>query len=392
MTPRKNIAAFLFLAAMAACLSGLRVPAARAQQAIAQDQAAAVILVYQRIGDDQYPSTSIREEQFLEHLQELRRGSYNVMPLPEIVAALKQGHKLPPYTVAITFDGAHRSVLERGIPPLLKQNMPFTVFVAPDALDGDQRQHMSADDLRRLARSKLATIGLHPGLYARFAHTPPEEIRRQVNNGRARLRALLNAEATLFAYPFGEYSTAYRDIVAGSGFDAAFGQQSAVAHAGSDPYALPRFSMTEAYGDIDRFRMAARALPLPVSGIAPSDPYLTGNARPAIGFTVDPALAEEMEKLACFASGQDKPRIEFMGGSRVEIRLAGSFEDERARLNCTMPGPTAEADEDGRWRWFGLLLTLAPAAADENSADAGDATAEDEEDVSRDVPGTGLRP
>lgn len=372
--------------ALPAFLLWLHPPAARAQQAIEQDQAAAVILVYQRIGDDQYPSTSIRDEQFQEHIEELRKGDYNVVPLPEIIDALKEGRKLPPYTVAITFDGGHRSVLERGIPLLLKNNLPFTLFVAPESLDNDLSQHMSIDEVRKLARNKLVTIGLHPAIYARLAGQAPEEIKRQINNGRAKLRDLMNTEATLFAYPFGEYSSAYRKIVMASGFDAALGQQSGVAYAGGDIYTLPRFSMTESYGDIDRFRMAVRALPLPVSGVSPQDPYLTASSRPAIGFTVDPALQANIKKLSCFVSGQEKPHVEFMGGTRIEIRLDKNFEDERARVNCTLPGSAVEEDEDERWRWFGLLLTLDPAVLKGNMLQ--EPLMEDGHKVS----GTGLQP
>src|SRR5688572_23168482 len=151
--------------ALPVCLLWLHSPAVRAEAVIPQDEAAAVILVYQRIGDDQYPSTSIRTEQFAEHVEELRRGNYNVLPLPEIVQALKQGKKLPPSTVAITFDGAHRSVLERGIPLLQKHDIPFTVFIAPDSLENDLQQHFSIDEIKKIARSKLVTIGLHPALY-----------------------------------------------------------------------------------------------------------------------------------------------------------------------------------------------------------------------------------
>ncbi len=55
-----------------------------------------------------------------------------------------------------------------------------------------------------------------------------------------------------------------------AGYVAAFGQHSGVAHGDEDLYGLPRFAMNEAFGSIDRFRLAASALPLyprpPASG------------------------------------------------------------------------------------------------------------------------------
>src|SRR3546814_16104016 len=75
----------------------------------------------------------------------------------------------------------------------------------------------------------------------------------------------------LFAWPFGEWDTRSMAVVKAMGYDAAFGQQSGVAHAKHDLYWLPRFPMNEHYGSVDRMLMAVNALPLPVSDIAPDD-------------------------------------------------------------------------------------------------------------------------
>src|SRR6185436_8231328 len=136
---------------------------------------------------------------------------------------------------------------------------------------------------------KLVTIGLHPSSYGLLDGAAPDEMKRQINNARTQLREKLGIEAKLFAYPSGQISSAYRDVVAAAGFDAACGQQSGVAYAGSDLYTLPRFVMTESYGDLDRFRMTVNALPLPVTDVEPKDPHLA-TLKPVIGFTLDPAV------------------------------------------------------------------------------------------------------
>lgn len=48
----------------------------------------AVLFIYHRFGESQIPSTNIRLDQFEGHLRELQDGSYNVLPLADIVAAL----------------------------------------------------------------------------------------------------------------------------------------------------------------------------------------------------------------------------------------------------------------------------------------------------------------
>lgn len=50
--------------------------------------------------------------------------------------------------------------------------------------------------------------------------------------------------------------------------------------------------MTERYGGLDRFRMVTAALPLPVEGLEPSDPYKDGEWY--TGFTLPEALAGDV--------------------------------------------------------------------------------------------------
>jgi hypothetical protein len=161
-----------------------------------------------------------------------------------------------------------------------------------------------------------------------------------------RVEAELGVRPTLLAYPFGSYSSAIRDLAQRQGFTAAFTQSSGVVHARSDRLSLPRFVMNEAFGGIDRFRLAANALPLPVADVTPADPVLAQNP-PSIGFTVAGGIGD-LDRLACFVSGQGRTGLERLDGNRIELRIAEEFPPGRTRLNCTLPAV------EGRWRWFGM--------------------------------------
>ena len=95
----------------------------------------AVILMYHRFGEDGFPSTNIRIAQFEDHIRTLTDGPYNVLPVAEIVAALRAGRELPDRTVGITIDDAYRSVYTEAFPRLKAAGLPFTLFVATDAVD-----------------------------------------------------------------------------------------------------------------------------------------------------------------------------------------------------------------------------------------------------------------
>ena len=314
----------------------------------AAEPAAAVIFAYQHFGDDGDPASTISVEQFEAHLRELRSGGYRVLPVPEIVAALRDGKRLPDHTVGLTIDDAHVSVYRVAWPRLRAAGLPFTVFVSPETLEtGDTR--MSWDQLRELAAAG-AVIANQTASYARMIEQDRAYNVGQILRAQDQLRAALGSAPTLFAYPYGEYSTALRDLVAHMGFEAAFGLQSGVAHSQADRFALPRFTLNDAFGSLERFRLSADALPLLVADVTPADGVADSNP-PPFGFTVDPAMGE-LDQLACFASGLGRAQLECVGGRRVEVRLAEPLPAGRTRINCTLPGA------DGRWRWFGAQLSI----------------------------------
>lgn len=314
----------------------------------APDLAAAgsgVVVMYHRIGEEAtFASTSVSREQFEDHVTLLESGPYTVWPLEKLVDALRSGSAIPDRTVAITFDDAYRSVYETAWPRLRRAGFPFTVFVSTEAVDNRTERIMSWDQLREMAKAGVS-IGNHTVSHLHMIGASKAQNRAEIRKAQKRLEGRLGVTPTLFAYPYGEMSSAVREIVVAEGFRAAFGQHSGVSYSGEDPYFLPRFSLNYRYGDITRFRRLVNALPLPVDGITPADPLLVTNP-PNFGFSVDPKL-KGLPQLACYHSQTGKVALARLGERRIEIRFPERFKRGRSRLNCTMPGP------DGRWRWFG---------------------------------------
>jgi peptidoglycan/xylan/chitin deacetylase (PgdA/CDA1 family) len=343
------IAAFRYCTLILCLLIALPVAAS---VSVPEDGHSGVILVYHRIGEDSSPESNLKTEQFLEHIAEIERGGYNVLALPALISALQKNEVLPPRTLAITFDGAFKSVLTNAIPALLEKKIPFTVFYSSDFADTDSGLYMSWADLKNLVSKETVTLGVLPATYARLASA--ENIRTQVNKARIRHREMLGGEASFFSYPYGEHSLNYKTIIKDSGFTAAFGQHSGAVASTSDFYTLPRFTMTEKYGDIDRFRTAAQALPFPVHDLEPQgSEYIPGKT--SIGFSVPEALASSMKALSCFATGETNPEITILH-ERVELRLAEPVTEDRIRINCTLPAGVNPENDTPLWRWLGMLL------------------------------------
>jgi len=347
----------LFIAVIIICNADIS-PAKTTDKASATTSSA-VIFVYHRIGEDQYPASNLRIEQFEAHIRELKTGDYNVLPVHQIVKALKTGTDLPDKTVGITFEGAYKSTLENAVPRLTDAKLPFTLFIAPSRIDRKSPHYMTWKHLRKLKKSKYIDIAALPSSYNHLLFEDDITIRRQTNETLSRLREELDLQPKLFAYPFGEHSTTLRAHIKQQGYEAAFGQHSGVAHTQSDFFILPRFSMTENYGDLTRFQMTAGALPLPVHEMTPHDPILnTENNPPIIGFTLDDSISDDKSDLSCFASEQGRIPMQKIESNRIELRPEMPFSEGRVRINCTMKGPVPAPGEPQRWRWLGLMLTV----------------------------------
>ncbi|MEQ9334183.1 polysaccharide deacetylase family protein [Thalassobaculum sp.] len=308
----------------------------------------AVVFMYHRFGESEWPSTNIRVDQFEAHLEEIRTGGHTVMAVPEILERMRNAAELPDRTLGITIDDAYSSVYRIAWPRLKKAGLPFTLFVSTDAVDHGTPGYMTWDQIREMKAAGV-TIGSQTASHPHLPDIELEQVKIELDRAAQRITDETGERPALFAYPYGEYGTAIQRIVAARGYVAAFGQQSGVAHAGGDRFGVPRFALNETYGGVDRFRLTANAMPLPVRDRVPIDLILEQNP-PAFGFTVDPSIPD-VDRIDCYASGQGRTKVEALG-SRVEVRLAEPFPAGRARINCTMPGP------DGRWRWYGVQFYL----------------------------------
>ena len=308
----------------------------------------AVVIMYHRFGEAAYPSTNVTIEQLESHIKELKKGPYSVLPLPEIVARLRDDRPLPDRTVGLSVDDAYLSFYGEAWPRLKTARLPVTLFVATRAVDRKLSGIMSWRQIRELAADGVS-IGSHTETHLHMPDTGAARNRGEIERSNGRFITELGRAPELFAYPYGEASLEVQEIVRGAGFIAAFGQHSGVIGRTVNFFYLPRFSMNEKYGDLRRFRLAINALPLPVSDVTPFDPMITAVNPPPIGFTVGGGITG-VGRLTCFTSHEGRARLERLGERRFEVRVNTPFPRGRTRLNCTLP------TREGHWRWLGRLF------------------------------------
>ena len=315
-----------------------------------QDQAvedSAVIIMYHRFGETDFPTTNVTLEQIDEHIKELSKDIYNIVPLRVITEAFKNDEKLPPRTIAITIDDGYLSVYEEAWPRFKTASIPFTLFISTQSVNARNKSSMTWDQIRELEADPLVDIGHHSHAHAHMTQMSAESALADIGFSDAIYQQELGFIPDMFAFPYGEYSEELLEAIKIKNYSAAFAQYSSTANSSNNIMALPRFAFNQSYADIDRFKLIINSRSLPVRDVLPRSANLEFNP-PAAGFTVSENI-KGLKNLECYPSHLKEPaNVNLIGGSRIEIRFDDAFPVGRHRINCTMPGP------DGRWYWYGM--------------------------------------
>ena len=309
----------------------------------------AVIFMYHRFGESAYPSTNITLQQFEEHLKEFSKEKYNVVSLEYIIDAFNTDTKLPENTIAITVDDGYKSVLVEAWPRLKKLGFPLTLFISTEPIDAKIKGYLSWDEVRKL-KSEGVIIGAHTRTHPHLHELTLEKIQGEIEYSNKRYLSEINEVPKLFAYPFGEASKDVIDILKDYKFKAAFGQHSGVVNETSDFNYLPRFSLNEQYGNIERVIFTANSKGLGIYEFIPYDPLLKENP-PFIGFSLlDKNLSAGIKCFVFDSNGSVETEI-YKFGERIEIRLKRKLKTGRVRVNCTVK-------DQSHWRWYGKQFIL----------------------------------
>ncbi|PCI40905.1 MAG: chitin deacetylase [Rhodospirillaceae bacterium] len=312
----------------------------------------ASVIMYHRFGENDFPTTNVRLDQFEAHITELTSGEYTVLAIPEIVRRLKANEHFPEKTVGITIDDAYLSVFTEAWPRLKKAGLPFTIFVATDPVDRKYSRYMSWAQLREISMDPLVTIGSQTASHLHMIEAKSDQLDADLAVSNDLFKKELGHVPQLIAYPYGEFDNHVIKASKKAGFVAGFGQHSGAFGLGDDEFRLPRFAMNENYGSLTRLKTAASALPIQVSDFDPTDTVVSSDRNPPlIGFTVTNET-NRITEIACFSNHEGKLSVEHLG-PRIEVRMKKPLPQGRTRLNCTLPtGPSG----DGRFRWLGQLF------------------------------------
>jgi peptidoglycan/xylan/chitin deacetylase (PgdA/CDA1 family) len=314
-----------------------------------------VILQYQFISEETPGIASITPDLFQSHLDHLLTRDHVVLPLAEVVDALKHREPLAERCVALTIDGSHESAYTEAFPRTRRYEFPLTVFIDTAAIDADAPGHLNWDQVREMHEAGVS--------FQNHSHTLNHLIRRQDDESVAdweqrvavdilkaqnRIQSELGATPTSFAYPFGEYNGALQSIVRSMGLDA-FARQPGPVWGTADLGALPRFAMVSIGARMRTFENKVNSLPLPITGAFPTDPVVAINEwRPSLTLVFRPGI-DGLERLRCYLNGSPEVTYAWLDQPEgaVVIRPKGRLRPGLNRTHCILP-----VDDTGQDAWY----------------------------------------
>jgi peptidoglycan/xylan/chitin deacetylase (PgdA/CDA1 family) len=309
--------------------------------------------IYHRIGDNRYPSTNTKIDEFESHLIYLKENNFKVTILGEALKILDDGPSNYEKIIVLTVDDAFLSFYENGFPLLKKYGITATLFVNTETVGGNS--YANWGQIKEMMEYGIE-IGNHSHSHNYFLDEPRSTrykmFKEDVQLSQEIFSEQIDVKPALFAYPYGEFDMQIKEIVKEMGFNAGAAQNSGVIHSGSDKYLLPRFPMSSAYASMDRFKEKAKMLPLIISEVQPIDNILRENnftPKLEIAFNRSELVMSQMQ---CFIQGSNcKTELKELSDGKVHLNI---FPDKPLNARRTLFTITIP-DKNGRWHWYSYL-------------------------------------
>lgn len=178
------------------------------------------VFMFHEIGNDNeyehYNNLKISETDFKNFIKYLNKSGKikSIEDLEEV------GEKTDYY---LTFDDVHSNAYNNGIKWLIKEKIPFTIFVTVEYIG--KSGYISIDELREMVNSGFCTIGSHTITHPMLRFKTNKEVKYEIEHSKKILEELTGREVEYFAYPYGsKYACSKKniDIVGKLGYKKSF--------------------------------------------------------------------------------------------------------------------------------------------------------------------------
>ncbi len=309
-----------------------------------------IALMYHRFDEHKYPSTNIKMNIFKEQINIIENKKINFLHPKNLYEEILKPNKVK--KILLTIDDGFQSFYENAWPYLKEKNIPFILFIA--TADVGKNGYMNWKQIKDVLKSGLVVIGNHSHTHNYLVDEKKENIITDLEKSINLFKKNLGYSPEYFSYPFGEYSSDFKEIVKKYNFKLAFGQHSGVIDLTKDYFELPRFPINENYGKIDRFKFLINTIPLQFKKIYPENKYLQLSENPPNVKIIFFEKQKNLQNISCYSNEGNrwrKSKIYLENKNTLIVKIQEKFTTERGRINCSIN------DNEG-WRWLGIQYVI----------------------------------
>lgn len=197
------------------------------------------VLMYHSIGNEaKMTKLFVSPESFEREMKFLCKNRYNVVGLEKIVSYIENKEKIPPKTVAITFDDGYYNNYKYAYPILKRYKLPATLFIIVDKIG--RPGWLDWRELREMSDSGIFTIGSHTMAHYWLPSLGTKKLEYELVSSKKILEERLGKKVDLFCYPLGAFDQRARDAVIRAGYRSAVATNPGKSYPSNDRYAIKR--------------------------------------------------------------------------------------------------------------------------------------------------------
>ncbi len=186
------------------------------------------------------PQTLQRQMRFL------KNNHYNVLPLEAIADLIREKKKIPPRTLAITFDDGYKDNYIYAFPILKKYNLPATMFIIINEVGRPQNDRLSWDEIKTMQDLGLITFGSHAlGPEPLINIKSQDGLKKEIFDSKKILEEKLASKVTTFSYPGGRFNDEIRQLVIDAGYKLAVATSPGNKFSNDDIFVLKRLRISQ---------------------------------------------------------------------------------------------------------------------------------------------------
>jgi peptidoglycan/xylan/chitin deacetylase (PgdA/CDA1 family) len=180
------------------------------------------VLMYHSVdAQENKTKLSVAPDNFESQMEFLHKHHYSVVGLDKVIVYLQKKEKVPPRTVAITFDDGYYNNYKYAFPVLKKYNFPATIFMITGKIG--QEGWCGWKELKEMSDSGIITIGSHTKSHKWLPSLGTKELKDELADSKAILEKGLGKKVDYLCYPLGAHNDRVARFAKEAGYLAAAG-------------------------------------------------------------------------------------------------------------------------------------------------------------------------